>query len=478
MFTTSALRRCLVVALLGLGVLLAATGRADATNGERLVVVVPVSGLIDPANETLMVDTIASANRERAELIVVQLDSWGATDVRASRLVAAVQNSSVPVAIWVGPSGAEAHGLAAELAIAAPLAGMSSNTRIGPAYPLRVDRTEEPDADEVANQLAALASRAGRSPEAARRVATESLTNTEALESGVIDVAGSTLQEFIGNLDGRTVQTTGGPRVIETAEARPGTDERSLSVVVQLTDLDLAQQLSHALTNPSVAYLLLVAGFALIVFEFFAASIGIAGVCGAISLVAAFTGFGHLPIHWWAIGLLAFGVFGFAVDVQVGKFGVWSVIGFVAALLGSVFLYGGATSVRPAWWVLAVVMVSLVLFMLGGMTGIVRTRFSTSTIGREGLVGAMGTADVAIDPDGVALIDDARWTARTNRATPIAAGESLRVVAVEGFVLEVEPESGGAIDYRERARSRRAGSPASEGEAPAAERPQEPGQKS
>ena len=458
MFTSSGLRRLIALILITGAVVLASQGRAQAADSTRLALVVPVSDLIDPANESLIIDSIARANRESATLIVLQLDSWGATDVQTSRLVAAVQQSAVPVAVWIGPSGGEARGVAAELAIAAAIVGMSSDATIGPAHPLRVDRTSEPDPDEVADQLAALALRNGRSPEAARRVATKAIGTDEALAAGIIDVAGSTLQEFVGNLDGRTIVTARGPQVIRTAEAREGTDERTLTVVVQLTGLSLAQQLSHALTSPSLAYLLLVAGFALIVFEFFAASIGVAGVCGALALVAAFTGFGHLPMHWWAIALIAFGVFGFAVDVQVGRFGVWSVIGFVAALVGSIFLYGGASSVRPAWWVIGLVMLGLVLFMLGGMTGIVRTRFSTSTIGREGLIGAMGTADVDIDPDGVAFIDDARWTARTNRATPIKAGEPLRVVSVEGFVLEVEPEAGGAIDYRERARSRRTGS--------------------
>jgi membrane-bound serine protease (ClpP class) len=110
---------------------------------------------------------------------------------------------------------------------------------------------------------------------------------------------------------------------------------------------------------------------------------------------------------------------------------------------------------RPTWWVLLVVMGGFVLFMLGGMTAMIRARFSTPTIGREGMVGEEGTAEVAVDPDGVVLIRGARWRARTNRATPIAAGDPVRVVEVAGLVLEVEPPEGGAQDYRERARNRR-----------------------
>ena len=111
---------------------------------------------------------------------------------------------------------------------------------------------------------------------------------------------------------------------------------------------------------------------------------------------------------------------------------------------------------RPAWWVFLVVIAGAMLFMLGGMTAMIRSRFSTPTVGREGMIGEDGTAEVAVDPDGVVLIRGARWRARTNRATPIEAGDPVKVVAVEGLVLEVEPPEGGAQDYRERARNRKA----------------------
>ena len=453
---TSWLRRlgalvCFAVAVLGLA------ARAHAADAPRLVVVIPVSGLIDPANESLILTSIKHANAQHAALIVLQVNSRGATDVQPSRIVAAVTASPTPVAVWVGPSGGRAKGLAAELAVAAPIAGMSNGAHLGPADPVRMDRPDTPETAELADQLAALAARNGRDPGAARQLATTSYSTDAARSAGLINVTGATLVEFIGNLDGRSVATSSGNIVLSTLQpTTPGSDKRALAVRVQLVGMGLGEQLSHALTSPSIAYLLLVAGFALIVFEFFAASIGIAGVVGALCLVAAFTGFGHLPMHWLAVALIAFGVFGFAIDVQVGRFGFWSVIGFIAACVGSLFLYGGASALQPAWWVVALVLVGLVVFMLGGMTAIVRTRFSTSTLGREGLVGQMGTADVDIDPDGVARIADARWTARTNRATPIKAGEALRVVAVEGFVLEVEPETGGAKDYRDRARTRNA----------------------
>ena len=109
------------------------------------------------------------------------------------------------------------------------------------------------------------------------------------------------------------------------------------------------------------------------------------------------------------------------------------------------------------WWVILIVCVLLILFFLFALPSFIRSRFSTPTVGREGMVGELGTAEVPVDPDGVVLIRGARWRARTNRATPIQTGDSVRVIAVEGLVLEVEPESGGARDYRERGRRHRNG---------------------
>jgi membrane-bound serine protease (ClpP class) len=130
------------------------------------------------------------------------------------------------------------------------------------------------------------------------------------------------------------------------------------------------------------------------------------------------------------------------------------VIGTLSLIAGSRFLYGGSHLDVP-WWVLLLVIGFAVLFFVWGMTAAVRARFSTPTVGREGMVGRMGTAEVPVAPDGIVLIDGARWRARTNRATPIAAGDTVRVAEIQGLVLEVQPEEGGAEDYREKYRERK-----------------------
>jgi membrane-bound serine protease (ClpP class) len=141
-------------------------------------------------------------------------------------------------------------------------------------------------------------------------------------------------------------------------------------------------------------------------------------------------------------------MFGFAIDVQTGVPRVWTGIATVSYVAGSLLLYDDG--IELSWITLVISVVGMVLAMLGGMPAMVRSRFSTPTIGREWMVGEEGTARTPIDPDGTVLVRDAPWQARTNRATPIPTGEAVRVTGIEGLVLEVEPLAGAARDHRER----------------------------
>jgi len=242
------------------------------------------------------------------------------------------------------------------------------------------------------------------------------------------------------------VPTAAGPKTLSTAKVvgKGLGRRRQPNQDVRFDRLDIGNQVLHTLVSPSIAYLLFVAGLALMVFEFYTCGIGLAGLAGGIAVIGALVGFSHLPVVWWAVGLLMLGVFGFAVDVQAGGLGAWTFIGGASLVAGSLTLYGGSARLNPPWWVLVIVIVGTVLFMLGAMPRVVRSRFSTPTVGREGMLGEEGRAEVDVAPDGVVVIQGARWRARTNRATPIGAGDAVRVVAVSGLVLEVEPEEGGA----------------------------------
>jgi len=187
------------------------------------------------------------------------------------------------------------------------------------------------------------------------------------------------------------------------------------------------------------------------VLEFATAGIGLAAATAAIFLVLAALGLGGLPVNEPAVGALLFAVFGFAIDVQAGAPRFWTAIGAGSMLYGSFFLFGDGMSV-PLAWIIGVFALTAA-FVLAGLPSLIRARFSSPTIGREGFVGELGIAVGELSPDGVVEVRGATWRARTNRATPVPDGGAIRVIGIDGLVLDVEPEAGGAKDYRERSNS-------------------------
>ena len=411
-----------------------------------------VNGLIDPSNAALISKSLREAAADRASLVVFQLDGSGAVDVNTDALVRQVFESKVPVVAWVGPSGGEAKGATALLALATSNVSVAAGAHIGPVVPVNYDDPGAVSVEEATAKVERARARARPDAKNPESVVGDRLSGKTAVADGVIDDTQPTLFQFIVELDGHVLHTATGDVKMSTKKVVGVGANRQVtaSQVVSFRKLDLTQQLAHTLNTPWVAYFLFLAGLSLMLFEFFTAGIGIAGVVGAVAFVGACFGFSHLPVAPWAVALLLVGIFGLAVDLQAGGLGPWTFIGGAALVAGSIWLYDGAAALDPAWWVLVLVIGATLLFVLSGMTAMVRSRFSTPTIGREELIGEMGVAEVGVDPDGVVRVRDALWRARTNRATPIAPGDAVRVVAVEGVMLEVEPESGGARDYRDR----------------------------
>jgi len=449
--------RAVAVATLALAALAvwagdAASAPRDAASvpkggGTRGIVIVQVNGLLDPPNAALITKSLRDAERARASLVAFQLSASGAVDVNVDSLIRAITRSPVPVAMWIGPSGGQARGASALLALSASYVSVAPGAHIGPVVPVDFGHPHAPGQRALAARVAAR--RPGRDVTA---ILHHRLSGSAAVERKLVDGNEPTIGQFIAALNGKVLSTVNGDvRMSTSTVVGVGANRRvQANQNVRFRKLDLTQQLAHTLDAPWVAYFLFVAGLALMVLEFYTASVGIAGVVGAVCVVGGSFGFSHLPVSPWGIVLLVIGMFGLAIDLQAGGLGPWTFIGGAALIAGSLTLYNGATALDPAWWIVVLVCGSTLLFVLSGLTAMVRSRFSTPTIGREELIGEMGVAEVGVDPDGVVRVRDALWRARTNRATPIAAGDAVRVVAVAGVLLEVEPEAGGARDYRKR----------------------------
>lgn len=415
----------------------APTADEDVDLGLPPVDVLQVSGLVDGIVADEIDRAIDRAETDGAQALILQINSRASVIGRDAMrdLYVRVRDAQIPVAVWVGPSGARATGMVAQLLSAADATGMAPGARIG--------RTGPPLVDGVSFG------------EATDSLRTDTLGFQDARRAGALkleisDEGAPTIRNMVFALDGLEIDG----RILDTAVEsidEDGVVATSITVV-RFHKLGIGAQLFHTAASPAVAWLFLIIGLALLVFEFFTAGIGVAGVVGGVCLLLSFYGLGELPERGWALGMILASMIAFAVDVQVGLPRFWTGVGLALFVVGSWFLFPSVDQhvLRPSWLTYLVGFAGIALTFVSGMPSMTRTRFATPTIGRERLIGELGTAVADIAPDGAVQIGGSRWKARTNRATPVKAGEQARVVAIDGVVLEVEPETGGARDYRER----------------------------
>lgn len=404
-----------------------------------------VSGLLDEIQADAIEKALVRSADAGSQALILQVNTRGAVIPRERmvELLEKIAASEVPVAIWVGPSGSRLYGMAAQMLAAADVTAMAPGSRIGKmGTPV--------SAEGVTFDFGA----------STDLLQTDTLGFADARKTGALKFASNdegvpVLKNMVFTLDGLTVD---GPNskttVLDTvAESLDGTGQVVReATTVRFFKLGLVPRLFHTVASSPVTYLLLVIGLSLLIFEFFTAGIGIAGLVGATCSVLACFGLAELPINGIALAAILVAMVAFAVDVQVGVPRLWTGVGLVLHVFGSLFLFRDVdgTSLRPSWLTLLVGVGGAALTYIVGMPSMTRTRFGTPTIGRDWMVGTQGVAVDDISPEGTVRVHDAAWRARTNRATPIPRGSAVNVVAIDGVTLEVEPLEGAAKDYRER----------------------------
>jgi membrane-bound serine protease (ClpP class) len=386
-----------------LGGLASAALAQDGDAGQ--VDVLETAGYLDPVLVDFISSSLAEAEAEDAVAVVLQLNSPGSvvSDGELAALATQIAEATVPVAVWIGPSGSRAYGGAAEIAAVADEIGMAPGTDLGDVGEPRLP--EPPFAEAFDGELA-------------DRVVDDEV----AVDEGLADRLAPTVGLFVNDLEGFETEVADGGDVEPVTETR-------------FRQLPLGSQLFHTAASPAVAYLFFVLGLGLIIFELYTAGVGVAGVLAAGLFVFGCYGLAVLPARGWAVGLLVLAMGAFCVDIQTGVPRFWTGVGFVSFAVGTFYLYDGPTL---SWITLVGVFISLAFAVLSGMPTMVRTRFSTPTIGREWMIGEAGEAVTAVAPDGTVRVQDALWRARTNRATPLDAGEPVVVAGLDGLVLEVE----------------------------------------
>jgi membrane-bound serine protease (ClpP class) len=436
--------RTLALGCIAAAALLLGTGQGASAQAGPVVEVVDLEGVIDPTTASYLEARIASAVEDGSEVVVVQLDTPGGLDVSMREMVQQIVRSPVPVVVWVGPPGARAASAGVFLVYASHVATMAPATNLGAAHPVDLggdlaEAAEEKAVNDAAALLRGLAEERGRNAEFAEATVRESaaFSADEAFEHDVIDLdpqETASVSALLRALDGRPVETEAGSTTLDTV----GPD-----VTLRFHKPGLFTRILHAITDPTIAYLLLILGFWAVVFELSQPGVGVAGAAGAVALILAITAFAIIPFNWAGLVLIILGLTFFVIDVLAAGLGVWTVGGALSLLAGSILLFGGvAPAIDLSPWVIGAVVLGSVLFFGFAMTVAMRARRRPAVTGSEGMIGLAGEARSDLSPEGQAWVKGALWRARALNG-PIPKGTRVRVRRVDGLLLLVRREEEG-----------------------------------
>lgn len=424
------------ICLLLMAVVLAA-GIAGADSQSPVFKVISLEGVITSPSAKYVADSIEEAQKEGAEGLIILLDTPGGLDTAMRDIAKSILNAPLPVIVYVSPSGARAASAGVIITQAAHIAAMAPGTNIGAAHPVAIGiggsgEMDKTMSEKIENDAAAyarsIAKTRGRSEEWAEKAVrkSESITADEALRLRVIDVVAPDIEKLLAAIDQREVTVAGTKKKISAAHAVTDTKKPGMR-----------QGILAAISNPNIAYLLLLIGLAGLYFEFSTPGAILPGVVGGISLLLAFYGLSTLPVSYTGVLLILFSIILFIAEIKVMSHGMLAVAGVVSLALGSFMLFD---TPEPALRISLQVLIPAVglasLFFIVVIWLAVKAQMRRHYSGSESMEGGMGEAATAIDGEGKVFFQGEYWTAKSAEFIP--KGAKVRVKSVEGLNLAVE----------------------------------------
>jgi len=397
------------------------------------VATVVVDGVISPVTVRLVETAIDRAQASGAGALVIQLDTPGGLERSMRGIVQRMLNAELPVIVYVAPTGARAASAGVFITMAAHVAAMAPATNIGAAHPVALaGGVDKESMKKIENDAAAffrtVALERGRNAEWAEKAVRQSvsITEREALQLKDVDLIADSVPQLLDKIDGRTVKTAKGVRTLATRGAP-----------VKPIEIGFRDRVLNVITDPNVAYILMMLGTIGLLAELYNPGAIFPGVIGAISIILAFFAFQSLPINWAGLLLILFGVALLIAEIKIASHGVLTIGGVISMVLGSFMLYEAPEAgFRVSWAVILPTVGASAGLAIWAVSAGVRAMRRPPTTGAAGMIGQRAVVRAALDPEGQVQLDGEIWRAIAEDA-PVPAGETVRVTGVDGLTLRV-----------------------------------------
>ncbi len=401
---------------------------------QRDVIIINLNGVINPVAAEYVSKAIKKASETDAEVLIIQLDTPGGLDTSMRVIVKDIIGSSVPVVVYVSPSGARAASAGVFITMAAHIAAMSPGTNIGAAHPVTIgQKMDEAVAEKAVNDAVAyiksIAEQRGRNVKWAENAVRKSVsaTETEALKDNIVDVIAKDINELLTLIHGKVVKTVEKDKKLNTMNAR-----------IVKEEMGLRQKILNVIGDPTIAYILLLLGFYGLFFELTNPGSLFPGVFGAICLILAFYAFQTLPINYAGLLLIILGIILFILEVLITSYGILTVGGVISLVIGSLMLFESPIpALKLSLSVIVPAALVTALFFVITFRLAYRAYKKKPVTGIEGLLGLEGVAKTDINSDsGMVIVHGEYWSAYSDE--PIKKDSMIVVEDVKGLKLKVK----------------------------------------